>query len=471
MSGDFDLPVVERPAFFDGQRLTAADLEAVHAFHEAHRWLHNRALHNWGIVVGYEVAGARGDREVRVEPGFALDCRGRELILPERRVLAVPAVAASDSGGSAHYYLTVSYADDAALSPETREGVCGTRGAVRRPESPVARWRDADKPGRFERGVDIVLAAIEVRNCQLAAPVSTAERRDALPATQPYVAAGQTDPGKTTWRLWPATNPLGVATTVSTTSAGFQNVPRYQAHVIGERVLADGGVVDGYVQVAEPSAEGFELRMVLPAGVTGTAGRTHTVTRAQIGAVIDRLADRYKTTPPPPNDPVSVERKIILAANHLDPDHLGFSVGQKLRIPIELGNVTLFEYLFGLPGIAARYGTTVDVLKVADDLTTDFVLPDVPILVPKRTITYVIDFEDDLRPVLQGIANQYGTDVPTLMAANGFSPTTLFLERGQTLVVPPPATPLNPGDLLTDALALQLGEELEWHVVWMGVEG
>jgi hypothetical protein len=57
------------------------------------------------------------------------------------------------------------------------------------------------------------------------------------------------------------------------------------------------------------------------------------------------------------------------------------------------------------------------------------------------------------------------------MAANGFTPTTLFLEQGQTLVVPPSATPLNPGDLLTDALAIQLGEQLGWHVVWIGVEG
>jgi hypothetical protein len=353
--------------------------------------------------------------------------------------------------------------------------VCGTRGAVRRPDTPSVRWRDADDPGSFERGIDIVLATIKVRNCQLAAPVSTAERRDALPATQPYVAAGETESGRTEWRLWPETNPLGVATRVSTTSAGFQNVPRYQAHVVGERVLPDGRVVDGYVQVAEPSAEGFELRMILPTGVTGSSVRTHTISRAEIGVVIDRLADHYKTSPlplPSLGGPVEVERRILLAANHLDPNHLAFSVGQQLRIPIELQKVTVtIEFLFGLPGIAARYGTTVDVIKAANNLTSDFVLPGEDILVPRRTITYVIDFEDDLRPVLQTIATHYGTDVPTLMAANSFTPTTLFLEQGQTLVVPPAATPLNPGDLLTDALAIQLGEQLGWHVVWIGVEG
>ncbi len=460
MSSAFDLPLVDRPAFFDGQRLTAADLGAVQAFHEAHRWLHNRALHSWGIVVGYEVAGARGDREVRVEPGFALDCRGRELILAERQTLEVPAVAAGPGGGAARYYLTVTYAEDAALTPETREGVCGARGAVRRPEATVLRWRNLDETDSFERGIDIVLCAIEVRNCQLAAPVSGSERRDALPATQPYVAAGETEAGKTEWRLWPATNPVGVATRVLTTSAGFQNVPRYQAHVMGKRVLADGRVVDGYAQVAQPSAEGFELRMILPAGVTGTSVGHHTITTNEIKTVIDRLAERF-----------NVQAKIIRVANHLDPDHLAFAVGQKLRIPIEFGNVTLFEYLFGLPGIAARYGTTVEVLKAANDITTDFILPDVPILVPKRTITYPLDFEDDLRPVLQDVASQHGTDVPTLMAANGFTPTTLFLERGQTLVVPPAATPQNPADLLTDAFAAQLGDDLGWHVVWMGIEG
>ena len=59
-NGNLDIPVLERPAFFDGQQLTAADLEAVQAYHRELLWLHNRGLHNWGIAFGYAVEGKRG---------------------------------------------------------------------------------------------------------------------------------------------------------------------------------------------------------------------------------------------------------------------------------------------------------------------------------------------------------------------------------------------------------------------------
>ena len=39
---------VERPAFFEGQRLTADDLSAGQSYSQEMRWLHNRALHGFG---------------------------------------------------------------------------------------------------------------------------------------------------------------------------------------------------------------------------------------------------------------------------------------------------------------------------------------------------------------------------------------------------------------------------------------
>jgi hypothetical protein len=464
MTTGFEIPALARPAFFDGQRLTAADLTAVQAFHEAHRWLHNRALHGWGIVVGYAVAGTRGEREVRVDPGFALDARGREVLLASGRTEPVPAVA-----DAARYHLTVSYAEDPAA--ETREGVCGTRGAVRLSETPEVRWIDADDPNGVRRGLDLVLATVEIENCQLAAPVSAAERRDALPASQPWVAAGRTAPGATEWRLWPAGTPLGVATTVPTSSGGFQSVPRYYASLAGDRVLGQGAaarVLDGHVEVADTGAEGFELRVILPAGVTGSDLATDTVTAAQMLTVVDRLASLYRTQ----GFSVALQRQVIVAANHLDLDRLAFRVGGTLRIPVELRKVVVtVEFLFGLPGIAARYGTTVDVLRAANGLTSDVILPGEELIVPRGTLTHVLGFEDDLWPVLQAIATTRGTDVPTLMAANGFTPAGLFLGVDDRLVVPPVATPLNPADVLTDTLPGRLRDELGWHVVWVGVEG
>jgi len=278
MNGNLDIPILERPAFFDGQQLLADDLESVQAYHRELLWLHSRSLHNWGIATGYSVAGSKGESTVVLEPGFALDCQGRELILAEQLMLAVPAVAGASGGQPAIYYLTASYMDDRDISPETREGTCGTSGAVRLPEAPRIRWQDPNDrslDSGYRRGLDVVLAGVQIQGCQLAADVSSAERRNAMPEQQPFVFAGQTPAGATQWQLWPdpkaKTGSIGVSTSVSTTEAGFGSTPRYQAHVMGSRVVADQSgapqfVFDGYAQVAGATAMGFELRVILPEG-------------------------------------------------------------------------------------------------------------------------------------------------------------------------------------------------------------
>ncbi len=267
-----DIPSLQRPAFFDGQRLLAADLNTTQSYQRELRWLHNRSLHNWGIAFGYAVTGKRKQRSVQVQPGYALDCQGREIILAEQREMAVPPVASNADGSPVTYYLTVSYAADEDLTPEIRAGACDTSGAVRRPEQPIIRWQDPNDGYRF--GLDIVLASIEVKECQLASDASGAVRRDAVPEQQPYIAAGQTVEGQTPWRLWPSGNdPAGVATTVSTAGAGFRSVPQYQAHVIGDRVIPNAeAVIDGYAQVVQPTAFSFDLVVLLPRGRLSNAG-------------------------------------------------------------------------------------------------------------------------------------------------------------------------------------------------------
>jgi hypothetical protein len=305
MSISFDFPILERPAFFDGQRLTADDLDTVQTFHRELRWLHNRSLHNWGIAFGYSVSGVRKQRTVQVQPGYALDCKGRELVLTTSMTVPIPPVAGASDGGPATYYLTVSYAEDADLTAETRTGVCDTAGAVRRPERPIIRWQDPNDRSAesgYRYGLDIVLASIQVLNCQLAADVSGVERRDAVPAQQPYIAAGQTIAGKTLWRLWPDTeSPVGVMTTVATTAAGFRTTPRYQAHVVGTRVfertndeVTQDVVVDGYAQLTNGTAASFDLIVILPQGIIASTENSSVVLNPNLvltEAFMNRLRD------------------------------------------------------------------------------------------------------------------------------------------------------------------------------------
>lgn len=269
-----DIPTLARPAFFDGQQLQAADLDAVAAYHRRLGWLHNRSLHNWGIATGFAVTGRTSDRTVVVAPGYALDCQGRELILGEPRELPVPGVAGDGRGAPATFFLTASWLDDGDLVAVTRGGICGANGAMRRDEAPDLRWQDPDDRdaiGAFRPGLDVVLAKVEVQGCRLAKDVSLAERRSASPDTVPFIYAGSTVPGETQWRFWPDEKaPIGVVTTVSTTAAGFADPPRYQARVAGSRryVEPDAKVpvfIDGYAQVAGPTAGGFDLQVILPA--------------------------------------------------------------------------------------------------------------------------------------------------------------------------------------------------------------
>lgn len=281
MSTNTDIPRLQRVTFFDGQRLSAADLGAAQAFHRELRWLHNRSLHTWGIALGLGVTGEKDDRQVAVAPGYAVDCLGREIVLTESHVEPIPPVAGAPGGGEATYYLTVAYAPDGSLTPvETQQGVCARGGAVRLPEAPRFAWR---RPDEVERGIELVLAQIWVLNCALNRPVSLEPRRNARPSQQPYIAADRTSPGATAWSFLPETgspaNALGVKTVVDTSGARFRLTPRYLAHVVGSRVLREPGtavvtgtagflqpghLIEGFARIVNQTAAGFELQMYLP---------------------------------------------------------------------------------------------------------------------------------------------------------------------------------------------------------------
>jgi len=82
------LASAQRPNFFTGRLLSAEDLQAEQDYHRHQRWLHNRLLHGAGVVTGLSVTLAGG--RVRVAPGCALDCLGREIVVPAPAELALP---------------------------------------------------------------------------------------------------------------------------------------------------------------------------------------------------------------------------------------------------------------------------------------------------------------------------------------------------------------------------------------------
>lgn len=297
MSSLDDTRSIERQRFFDGQRLVASDLARIEEFNREMRWLHNASLHQPGIGEGFAVSGRKGDREVVVGPGYAVDDLGREVVLTGSRTIPVPPVAGDVDGNPQRYVLTVQYpADEELEEVELREGVCDTRGAVRLREEPIFCWVPLNPDGSPAQEQDdiltgrtLVLAEVAVRDCKLDKDISSVQRRNARPPTQPHVACGVEAPTRwTDWNPWEdpeiqageitvlqALRTIyqiagGLQAEIDTRSAGFRTVPGYHARIDGPRLfevvideLPFPVILDGQLSIVEPTATGFSVRVIV----------------------------------------------------------------------------------------------------------------------------------------------------------------------------------------------------------------
>ena len=281
-----DTHFVERSSFFNGQRLFASDLQDVDDFNRQMRWLHNQSLHQPGIGAGFATSGSKGDREVSIQPGYAIDSDGREIVLTDAVVLAVPPVAGDRFGAPVIFDLTVSYPEGTLPVAETRDGICGApRGAIRLREAPVFCWvrlgpapsylpEDEILSAAVTSGRQLRLARAQVLNCKLEQPLSLAQRRNARLAAQPYVASDTV--ANPPWKLPDAAEGasafgLQLVASIDTTAAGFRTTPCYSAQVLGSREFVfdvKGNsvprLVDGFVMLLAASKTGFDFAVLVP---------------------------------------------------------------------------------------------------------------------------------------------------------------------------------------------------------------
>jgi len=71
---------LKRVHYFDHQFLKVHDFQAEQDYHLEMRRRHNRMLHGWGVVDGLQVQ-QKGQRDITIDPGMAIDNLGREIIL------------------------------------------------------------------------------------------------------------------------------------------------------------------------------------------------------------------------------------------------------------------------------------------------------------------------------------------------------------------------------------------------------
>lgn len=101
---------IERNRYFTGRLMTASDLQAEQDYFIGKLRFHN-LLHGWGTVCGFVVEPTDPpSTRVVVEPGIALDCRGRAIVLTERRELDLYSEARAAAGAA--LYVTVEYGEE-----------------------------------------------------------------------------------------------------------------------------------------------------------------------------------------------------------------------------------------------------------------------------------------------------------------------------------------------------------------------
>ena len=86
----------KRNNFFAGRLLTAEDFQAEQKYFRDKHQLHNRFLVGFGVVTGLEVSIDRTGKSepvIKVAPGFAIDCLGREIIILETFKIKAPSNA------------------------------------------------------------------------------------------------------------------------------------------------------------------------------------------------------------------------------------------------------------------------------------------------------------------------------------------------------------------------------------------
>lgn len=89
---------IERPRYFTGQLLDEADLTQEQLYFREKLRRHNRVLHGWGIVSGLGVRPGPAESELTVEPGYALDRYGDEIVVTD--AVVVDLLSEDDDGNA-----------------------------------------------------------------------------------------------------------------------------------------------------------------------------------------------------------------------------------------------------------------------------------------------------------------------------------------------------------------------------------
>ena len=208
----------ERPVYFEGQILAAADLTAAVDYGGAMAARRDRYLHDWGIAEGLEMttkADPTGEYvTVTLGAGIAIDGTGQQIVVPQAVPLDTNAFFTANGASpqpKAKYPILLYRIDTAAPAPAMAAGACGS----------------GSQPTRVQEGYGLTYGALGADLTLDEQPV-------------PDVGAGPMPPGALPWKVL-----VGFVQWDSTArmfTAASQDGVRY-AGVKADTVAARGGTL------------------------------------------------------------------------------------------------------------------------------------------------------------------------------------------------------------------------------------
>lgn len=277
----------QRINYFDGQLLRADDLQADSGYEAWLRGMHVRAVHQtWGIALGFELTLVGG--QVRIAPGIAYDCHGREIMSARPITVAAPQLPEGPAPG--HYFdLVISYDEGLAAEPAGAT-LCFEPGRPPFEEGPLWRWRYAGPMafalapaptdhGSVRLGEEIPLGRfLLTRRAGLGEPDGSV-RRSVQAQVRPYIANGQA-------QLTPIFNYWygNYFLTIDTSAAGFNQTPYYFAGLsshplIGSRTnftIEEAATIRNtfgpFLSIRDADRDGFTLDVRFANPLVGSTG-------------------------------------------------------------------------------------------------------------------------------------------------------------------------------------------------------
>lgn len=283
----------QRLQYFQGQLLTARDLQDEAAFETRLRGLHVNLVHNtWGVALGFEVAVAAEGTAVTVDPGIAYDCLGREIVSVRSLSIGLPPPPRQSHARQWWFDLVVRY--DETIGVETAVHCVGN-GISAREERPFWRWcfagdvdeselPPADVSAEVRLGEEVPLARFAIRATErtggriVGAPDLTI-RRNAQGLVRPHIASGS---AYVEFKDGFESDLVLISTWIDASSGGFNQTPAYFANIELPAELLPlfaAAVIGPFVSIRAPNRSGFylDVRAALSPrdGFIPIAGATH----------------------------------------------------------------------------------------------------------------------------------------------------------------------------------------------------